>query len=90
MHFLVQLSLVSVAAVAILTWRYLSNRGTKSQPVAPATLDEKKDVDPYDAIKPMQGDENWATTPPIKLRPFKPKYHMTMGELTVISKKNHY
>ncbi|KAI7334756.1 hypothetical protein KC315_g3600 [Hortaea werneckii] len=52
---------------------------TRKERLPPATLDEKKDVDPYDAIKPMQGDENWATTPPIKLRPFKPKYHMTMA-----------
>lgn len=83
MHFLVQLLLVSVAAVAVITWRYLSNRGTKPQPVSPVKLDEKKNREPYDAIEPMPGDADWATTPPIKLRPFKPKYHMTMGELTV-------
>ncbi|KAI6899049.1 hypothetical protein KC318_g9215 [Hortaea werneckii] len=52
---------------------------TRKERLPTATLDEKKDADPYDAIKPMQGDEDWATTPPIKLRPFKPKYHMTMA-----------
>ncbi|RMY66890.1 hypothetical protein D0864_11727 [Hortaea werneckii] len=79
MNVLVQLSLVSVAAVAVIAWRYLSNRGTKARPITPINCDEKRNVDPYDAIEPMPGDAEWATTPPIKLRPFKPKYHMTMA-----------
>lgn len=32
----------------------------------------------YQAIEPLQ-DFDWESTPPIKLRPFKPKYHLTMG-----------
>ena len=28
-----------------------------------------------------QPDFDWKTTEPLKLRPFKPKYHLTMGEL---------
>ncbi|KAI7460281.1 hypothetical protein KC357_g9006 [Hortaea werneckii] len=79
MHLLVQLSAVSVAAVAIIAWRYLSNRRTRPQPLSPVKPDTKKDSNPYDDIEPMPGDANWATTPPIKLRPFKPKYHMTMA-----------
>ncbi|RMY66461.1 hypothetical protein D0863_08413 [Hortaea werneckii] len=83
MNVLVQLSLVSVAAVAVIAWRFLSNRGTKTRPITPIDCDEKRNVDPYDVIEPMPGDAEWATTPPIKLRPFKPKYHMTMGEPVV-------
>ncbi|RMY93509.1 hypothetical protein D0861_01852 [Hortaea werneckii] len=49
------------------------------QPLSPVKADTKKDRNPYDDIEPMPGDANWATTPPIKLRPFKSKYHMTMA-----------
>ena len=90
MDITVQLSLICVAAVAVIIWRYLSNPGTKPQPLSPVKLDKKQDRNPYDAIEPMPGDADWATTPPIKLRPFKPKYHMTMGKLTITTKKNQY
>jgi hypothetical protein len=33
----------------------------------------------YHAIDPLP-DFDWESTPPIKIRPFKPKYHLTMGE----------
>jgi hypothetical protein len=31
-----------------------------------------------------QPDFEWEKTEPIKLRPFKPKYHLTMGEFLVL------
>lgn len=34
--------------------------------------------DPYQDIQPLY-DFDWSTTPPIRIRPFKPKYHLTMG-----------
>jgi len=34
--------------------------------------------DPYQDIEPLR-DLDWTTKPPIKIRPFKPKYHLTMA-----------
>lgn len=34
--------------------------------------------DPYLAIEPLH-DFDWKSTEPLKIRPFKPKYHLTMG-----------
>jgi hypothetical protein len=34
--------------------------------------------DPYLTIEALQNFD-WKTTEPIKIRPFKPKYHLTMG-----------
>ena len=35
-----------------------------------------------ESFKPIESriDFNWQTAEPIKFRPFKPKYHLTMGE----------
>ncbi|KAK4570173.1 hypothetical protein LTR86_002253 [Recurvomyces mirabilis] len=35
--------------------------------------------DPYDSIQPPSPGFDWATTPQIKLRTFRPKYHLTMS-----------
>lgn len=41
--------------------------------------DEKTStLDAYSNITPL-ADFEWRDTEPIKLRPFKPKYHLTMG-----------
>lgn len=34
--------------------------------------------DPHTSISPLL-DFDWKTKQPIALRPFKPKYHLTMG-----------
>lgn len=31
-----------------------------------------------------QDDFDWKTTEPLKIRPFKPKYHLTMGEFLLL------
>jgi len=33
---------------------------------------------PLGTVVPLK-DFDWKTTEPLKLRPFKPKYHLTMG-----------
>ncbi|KAK3708680.1 hypothetical protein LTR37_011402 [Vermiconidia calcicola] len=41
--------------------------------------DEKSTLsDPYHDIEPLRNFD-WSTTEPIKIRPFKPKYHLTMA-----------
>ncbi|KAK3066300.1 hypothetical protein LTR53_017413 [Teratosphaeriaceae sp. CCFEE 6253] len=51
-----------------------------AQPEYPVTGDAK---DPYDAIESLPQDWDWAATPPIKIRPFKPKYHLSMSLETI-------
>jgi hypothetical protein len=78
--------LLALALASLLAFAYLRLRRTESHPIAfPSTENEKSGVekdDPlaaYYAINPLP-DFDWRATPPIKLRPFKPKYHLTMGE----------
>lgn len=40
---------------------------------------EQPDKEAYYAITPLR-DFDWRETKPIKIRPFKPKYHLTMGQ----------
>jgi hypothetical protein len=72
------------ATVLWLVYRYLQHRRAADK--AEALSDDGKNAaeqeDPlaaYDAIEPLK-DFDWKTTPPLRLRPFKPKYHLTMGE----------
>ena len=77
-------ALLASAAVLWLTHRfviYLHARGN-----AIPQSNEKKNApeqeDPlrtYQDIEPLH-DFDWESTPPMKLRPFKPKYHLTMGK----------
>jgi hypothetical protein len=40
---------------------------------------DEKTKDPTTEIIPLP-DFDWRTTEPLKIRPFKPKYHLTMGK----------
>ena len=80
MDIVLPLSAALTAAVLILTYqqwlRYRYSKAAKNiQAIAPVV-----EKDPYDAIEPRSPDFDWATTPEIKLRTFKPKYHLTMCE----------
>ncbi|PSS12800.1 hypothetical protein M430DRAFT_124428 [Amorphotheca resinae ATCC 22711] len=44
----------------------------------PAQASDEKTKDPTTEIIPLP-DFDWRTTEPLKIRPFKPKYHLTMG-----------
>ena len=72
------------AVVLWLVYRYVTiHRSTNA---AVSQSNEKRDAaeqeDPlraYQDIEPLH-DFDWESTPPMKLRPFKPKYHLTMGK----------
>lgn len=40
---------------------------------------DSQEKDPYTVITPLPNFD-WRKTEPLKLRPFKPKYHLTMGK----------
>lgn len=83
MELLLPLSAALVAVVLLLLWRaFGSSRGTVAQQmcVPPVTTSAK---DPYNAIEPLL-DFDWATTHPIRLWPFKSKYHLTMGRSALL------
>lgn len=77
-------ALLASAAVLWLIHRYVAYRRGIDTSIPPSN--EKKNAseqdDPlraYRDIEPLH-DFDWESTPPVKLRPFKPKYHLTMGK----------
>lgn len=76
--------LTASAAILWLVYRYaIHYRGTNTailQPNEKKNASEQEDtLRAYQDIEPLH-DFDWEATPPMKLRPFKPKYHLTMGE----------
>jgi hypothetical protein len=77
--------LLALALASLLVLAYTRLRRTECHSVAFSNEDAKTRVeqdDPfaaYYAINPLS-DFDWKSTPPIKIRPFKPRYHLTMGE----------
>jgi hypothetical protein len=73
-----------LATVLRLLYRYLQHRRTSitAKSLSNDGKNAAEQEDPlaaYDAIEPLK-DFDWKTTPPLKLRPFKPRYHLTMGK----------
>lgn len=67
------------AGVMLLLWHLLYRRLSSKKLDQEQVLNEKTAaVDPYEDIEPLH-DFDWRSTPPIKVRPFKPKYHLTMA-----------
>lgn len=75
----ISLALLATVYLVLRYWQH-----TKPVNKIDARFEEKHTVekDPlaaYRDIEPLH-DFHWESTPPVKLRPFKPKYHLTMGE----------
>jgi hypothetical protein len=73
-----------LATVLRLLYRYLQHRRTSitAKSLSNDGKNAAEQEDPlaaYDAIEPLK-DFDWKTTPPLNLRPFKPRYHLTMGK----------
>jgi len=77
----------ALLALAVILWlvytymnRYRSTVDTISTSNGKQNAPEQNDpLKAYQAIEPLR-DFDWQSTPPMKLRPFKPKYHLTMGK----------
>jgi hypothetical protein len=77
MYHILPVALLSVLILVIVQLRSRRARYSAQQPTE--YLHEKRArEDVYDAIEPLP-DFDWQNTPPLKIRPFKPKYHLTMG-----------
>jgi len=77
-------ALLASAVVLWLVYRYVTYyRGTNAAiPQSDGKKEAPEQQDPlraYQDIEPLH-DFDWESTPPMKVRPFKPKYHLTMGE----------
>ncbi|KAK0262679.1 hypothetical protein LTS09_003393 [Friedmanniomyces endolithicus] len=68
-----------IAAALLLVYRLLrtSHGKTLHAPKSPAVTGAEKD--PYNDIRSLPADFDWAATPPLKVWPFKPKYHLSMA-----------
>lgn len=85
-------ALLASAALFCLVYRYVTYHcGTNT--AIPQSDEKKKALEQQDPLRAYQdieplNDFDWESTPPMKLRPFKPKYHLTMGEdaFTTINK----
>lgn len=78
--------LLALALTSLLTFAYARLRRTERHITTPSilknaksSLEQEYPLAAYYAISPLS-DFDWKSTPPIKLRPFKPNYHLTMGE----------
>lgn len=69
---------IFAAAIVFLLWRSYRAWRIYNAPDEAEDADVKSSIDPYDSIEPLE-DFDWSTTEPIRIRPFKPKYHLTMG-----------
>ena len=78
-------ALLASAVVFWLVYRYVTyHRGINtaiSQSNGEKKASEQENpLRVYQDIEPLH-DFDWESTPPLKLRPFKPKYHLTMGKV---------
>lgn len=76
-------AVLASAVVLWLVYRYVTIHRSTNAAVSQSseTKNASKQEDPlraYRNIEPLH-DFDWESTPPMKLRPFKPKYHLTMG-----------
>ncbi|KAK5118011.1 hypothetical protein LTR62_004055 [Meristemomyces frigidus] len=78
MDSIVPLSVALLAFAILLTTQLLRafRLGQSSKGKSVPQNDEK---DPYADIEPMPLDFDWSTTPPIKVWPFKSKYHLSLS-----------
>lgn len=67
-----------IAALLLLLWRYLSQRIKTASETCMTAKETAAQCDPYATIEPLSNFE-WRATPPLKIRPFKAKYHLTMA-----------
>jgi hypothetical protein len=82
-------ALLTSTVVLWLVYRYVTYRRNANtaipQPDGKKNVSEQEDpLKAYQDIEPLH-DFDWESTPPMKLRPFKPKYHLTMGKEPSIS-----
>ncbi|KAJ9271783.1 hypothetical protein DTO212C5_2208 [Paecilomyces variotii] len=68
-----------LVAVGLFVWN-LKRRARESREAA--KLNRDLPASTFPPIEPLE-DFNWETTEPLKFRPFKPKYHLTMGLQTL-------
>ena len=67
-----------VALALFLLWRLLVSRLKRDDKDVEGLGKGPTAHDPYQDIEPLS-DFDWSTTPPARIRPFKPKFHLTMG-----------
>lgn len=75
---LASLPAAAIALALYVIWRKWGPTSTANFKPSTVWSSSSLEKNPYDAIEPLD-DFDWTTTPPIKVWPFKPKYHMTMG-----------
>jgi hypothetical protein len=81
-------ALLASAAVLLLVYGFIdlyrSTGSTTSESNEKQHHPEQEDpLKAYQEIEPLLNFD-WKSTPPMKLRPFKPKYHLTMGKKLLI------
>ncbi|KAE8327465.1 hypothetical protein BDV39DRAFT_205051 [Aspergillus sergii] len=69
------LFLISLLGFGIAIWKY---KPAVSNYCTPNSTSDNESQKIYPPIEPLP-DFNWETTEPLKFRPFKPKYHLTMA-----------
>jgi len=68
-----------IAAALLLVYRLLWTPHGKNLHASTSPIVTGTQKDPYNDIQSLPADFDWAATPPLKVWPFKPKYHLSMG-----------
>ena len=75
---LVPLLTAAFALAIFLVWRQSQRRSENTLDDLASTNEKEQAIDPYEDIEPLKNFD-WSTTTPMRIRPFKSKYHITMG-----------
>ena len=75
---LVPLLTAAFALAIFLVWRQSQRQSEKTLDDLASTNEKVEAIDPYEDIEPLKNFD-WSTTTPMRIRPFKSKYHITMG-----------
>ncbi|KAK0267381.1 hypothetical protein LTR35_016330 [Friedmanniomyces endolithicus] len=68
-----------IAAALLLIYRLLRSSYGKTLHASTSPAVTGTEKDPYNNIQSLPAEFDWAATPPIKVWPFKPKYHLSMA-----------
>jgi hypothetical protein len=78
---LVPLLTAAFALAIFLIWRQSQRQSDKTLDDLASANEKVQATDPYEDIEPLTNFD-WSTTTPFRIRPFKPKYHITMGKVS--------
>lgn len=82
MELLLPLAALLLTTAIFIIWYLIQSRCGSKAATRETVSDYKSFLDPYQDIEPCE-DQHPQCAPPLRIRPFKPKFHLTMGEFVL-------